>query len=875
MGLQPVQDFEKTFARKLQPTDYYFNERIGFLSLNQPLQPDEVLGIAFQYTYNGKVYQVGEFSQDISPDSTGNSTKVLFLKLLKATSQRPNLPIWDLMMKNVYSVGYGYLERQDFKLDVVYEEPSLGEKRYLPLSADMFDQYKGMPLLNLVNLDKLNNNNDPQPDGIFDFIEGYTVISSQSRVIFPVLEPFGRDLEYVFRTDSAKQQYVYYPLYDTIKAIAQTYANLNRYELIGRSKSQNNTEYQLGFNIPRGSVTVTAGGQILRENIDYEINYDLGTMKVVNQAIINSGVPVQVQFENNATFGLQQRNYLGLRLDYLVNKHLTLGGTIVRLGERPFFTKQAYGEDPIRNTMYGFDVDYRNDIPRLSKWLDKLPFYATKVPSSINAYAEAALLQPGHAPQIGKGGEGVIYIDDFEGTRSSIDLRFPLVSWTLASTPQKSPDRNGNILFPEAELINDLRYGYNRAKLAWYNIEPVLQERRNQNNPLRNNIAELIKPETRQVFQNEIFPQRTLDIGQALLTTFDMAYYPTEKGPYNFQAQVGWVDGNGKLLQPRRSWGGIMRNIDQTDFETGNIEFIEFWLQDPFINKPGSTGGELYINLGNLSEDVLRDGKRQYENGLPTATQPNILTDETVWGKVPRNPIQVTNAFSNDPADRPFQDVGFDGLTDTAEQRKFNDYVNELRANFGNTNFVQQAELDPAADNFRGYRDAFYDQQNAGILERYKNINNPHGNSPVATSSDEFTNAFTLYPDQEELNRDNTLNETEEYFQYRIDLKPGMSSTTNQFITDVREVRANLADGTTRRENWYLFRIPIKEYQDKIGNIPDFKSIRFIRMFLTNFEDTAVLRFGKLELIRNQWRKFQYNIDTTGIYTNVPANDPT
>ena len=875
MGLQPVQDFEKTFARKLQPTDYYFNERIGFLSLNQPLQPDEVLGIAFQYTYNGKVYQVGEFSQDIAPDSTGNSTKVLFLKLLKATSQRPNLPIWDLMMKNVYSVGYGYLERQDFKLDVVYEEPSLGEKRYLPLTADMFDQYKGVPLINLVNLDKLNNNNDPQPDGIFDFIEGYTVISSQSRVIFPVLEPFGRDLEYVFSTDAAKQQYIYYPLYDTIKAIAQTYANLNRYELVGRSKSQNNTEYQLGFNIPRGSVTVTAGGQVLQENIDYEINYDLGTMKVVNQAIINSGVPVQVQFENNATFGLQQRNYLGLRLDYLVNKHLTLGGTIVRLGERPFFTKQAYGEDPIRNTMYGVDVDYRNDIPRLSKWLDKLPFYSTKTVSSINAYAEAAILKPGHAPQIGKGGEGVIYIDDFEGTRSSIDLRFPLVSWTLASVPQRSPDANGNILFPEAELHNDLRYGYNRAKLAWYNIEPVLQERRNQNNPLRNNLAELIKPETRQVFQSEIFPQRSLDIGQALLTTFDMAYYPREKGPYNFQAQIGWVDGNGRLLQPAKSWGGIMRNIDQTDFETGNIEFIEFWLQDPFISGRNPQGGELYINLGNLSEDVLRDGKRQYENGLPTANQPNILTDETAWGKVPRNPIQVTNAFSNDPADRPYQDVGFDGLTDTAELRKFNAYINELRANFGNTSYVQQAELDPASDNFRGYRDQFYDQNNAGILERYKNINNPHGNSPVATSSDEFTNAFTLYPDQEELNRDNTLNETEEYFQYRIELKPGMTAATSRYITDVREVRANLADGGRRDEKWYLFRIPIKDFQAKVGNIPDFKSIRFIRMFMTNFEDTAVLRFGKLELIRNQWRKFQYNIDTTGIYTNVPANDPT
>ncbi|HEY0067870.1 MAG TPA: cell surface protein SprA, partial [Flavisolibacter sp.] len=422
LGLQPVEDFEKTFARKLQPSDYYFNQQIGFLSLNQPLQPDEVLGIAFQYTYNGQVFQVGEFSQDVPPDSSGNNQRVLFLKLLKSTSQRPNLPLWDLMMKNVYSVGYGQLERQDFRLDVVYEEPSLGQKRYLPIDS-VRQEYRGTPILTLVNLDRLNNQNDPQPDGVFDYIEGFTVISSQSRIVFPVLEPFGNDLEYVFPDSLSSSRTLFYPLYDTIKAIAQNFANLNRFKLVGRSRSSSNSDYQLGFNIPRGSVSVTAGGQVLQENIDYEINYDLGTLRVINPAIINAGLPVQVQYENNAAFGLQQRNYLGLRLDYLVNRHLTLGGTIVRLGERPFFTKTTYGEDPIRNTMFGLDLDYRNDIPRLSKWLDKLPFYSTRTTSSISAYAEAAMLKPGHAPQIGKGSEGVSYIDDFEGTRSSIDLR--------------------------------------------------------------------------------------------------------------------------------------------------------------------------------------------------------------------------------------------------------------------------------------------------------------------------------------------------------------------------------------------------------------------------------------------------------------------
>ncbi|HEX7904082.1 MAG TPA: cell surface protein SprA [Chitinophagaceae bacterium] len=871
-GLQPVQDFEKTFARKLQASDYYFNPQIGFLSLNQPLQPDEVLGIAYQYTYNGRVYQVGEFSQDVPPDTTGTTQKVLFLKLLKATSQRTNLPIWDLMMKNVYSVGFGQLERQDFELNVIYEEPSLGEKRYLP-PTEVVDPYKGQPLISLLNLDRLNNQNDPQPDGKFDFIEGYTVISSQSRIIFPVLEPFGHDLDYVYGNQTDRNKFLYYPLYDTIKAIAQTYANLNRFELNGRSKTSAGAsgDYQLGYNIPRGSVTVTAGGQTLQENVDYEINYDLGSLRVTNQAIISSGVPVNIQFENQAAYGLQQKNFMGLRLDYLANKNLTVGATIAKLGERPFFIKQSYGEDPVKNTMYGVDVDYRNNWPRLTKWIDKLPFYSTKVMSTINAYAEAAVLQPGHAKQIGKGDEGVIYIDDFEGTRSSIDLRFPLINWTLASIPQ------GNGLFPESSLSNDLSIGYNRAKMAWYNIEPVLQERRNQNNPIRNLpnfLDEISKPQTRQVLQQEIFPKKSLDFGQGLLTTFDLAFYPKNVGPYNFENRPGRIDANGKLLNPSQAWGGLMRNIDQIDFETGNIEFIEFWVQDPFVgNNSMPNGGQLYFNLGNISEDILKDGKRFYENGLPTPTIPSPVDSSTVWGKVPSIPLQVTNAFSNNTEDRQYQDVGFDGLRDDEEKRKFAPYINGLAAQFGTGSLIyRQAQADPSSDNFKPYRDASY--EGVGILGRYKNINNPNGNSPVASTGDQFVSAFTQYPDAEELNRDNTLNEVEEYFQYKVDIKPNMPIGSN-FITDKRVVTVDLPNGQSRPETWYLFRIPISQYQTKVGNIPDFKSIRFIRMFMTGFDDSVVMRFGKLELVRNQWRKFKFQIDTSGNYVNLPANDPT
>ncbi|MBE7171245.1 MAG: cell surface protein SprA [Williamsia sp.] len=877
LGLRPVQDFEKTFARKLTPSDYYFNPQIGFISLTQPLQADEVLGVAYQYSYNGKIYQVGEFSQDVPPDTTAvnsGNQKVLLLKLLKATSQRPTLPLWDLMMKNVYALktrDNSYLtsiQPTDFQLNVLYEQPSLGSKRYLPEGPK-----SGLPLITVLNLDRLNNQRDPQPDGIFDYIEGFTIISNQARIIFPLLEPFGRDLDSVAfqgATPDLKSKYVFYPLYDTIKEIAKTYANLDRFLLSGSAKGQSTSEISLGaFNVPQGSVTVSSGGRTLLEGVDYTVDYNLGSVKIINQAILNSGVPVSVNYENNAGFGIQQRNFMGLRLDYqLMNtakKSLSIGASMVRLSERPYFTKMNYNEDPIRNTMYGVDFNYRSELPQLTHWLNKLPFYTTSEMSNILAYGEAAVLRPGHPSQIGKGSNGLIYIDDFEGTRNSIDLRFPLISWSLASTPQN----NGR--FPEGSLIDSVDYGFNRSKLAWYNIEPNLQDPRGTNNPVKG-YQDFTDPRIHGLNQQQLYPAKTPEFGQAQLITFDMAFYPRERGPYNFDTRAANIDRNtGKFLNPKARWGGIMRALDQVDFETGNVEYIEFWMQDPNILNPNSTGGSLFFNLGNISEDVLRDGKRSFENGLPT---PNIQAEvaNSTWGRVPSNPIQVTQAFSNDPSDRPFQDVGFDGLNDTAENNKFSSYLNRMQGIVSDPVF-QGIKADPSGDNFKNYRDESFDAQRAGILARYKNINSPQGNSPIALATATSTAAFTLYPDQEDLNRDNTLNELEEYFEYEVKLDPQNLRVGQNHITDVREFVPSIAGA--QKERWFLFRIPIDDYNAKIGNIPDFKSIRFIRMYMTGFEDSVVCRFAKLELVRNNWRNFAYSIDTTGTYKPLPANSST
>ena len=877
-NLRPVESFEKVFARKLDSTQYIYNKQVGFISLQQPLQTDEVLAVAYQYSYNGKIYQVGEFSQDLPPDSTSATQKILFLKLLKATSQRPQLPIWQLMMKNVYSVGYGTLQPSGFTLDVLYQEPALGWKRYVPFG----NKNLGAPIISLLNLDRLNNQLDPQPDGKFDYVEGFTVISQYSRVIFPVLEPFGRDLAaqtYTVPPPTAKDT-LYYALYDSIKAIAQQFPNLNRFVLKGSAKTSGSSDISIGYNVPKGSVTVTAGGRVLTEGVDYDINYDLGTVKIINAAIINAGLPVQISSESDASFGIVQKSYLGLRMDYAAKntakEQLSFGGTLVRLSERPFLTKVQLNEDPIRNTMYGADVNYRRVMPRLTKLLDKLPFYSTKAPSSMNLYMEGAYFKPGHAPQIGKGSNGVIYIDDFEGSHSGIDLRFPQNIWALASVPFGATVRGGTtLLFPEASLNNDINSGKNRAKIAWYQIEPALQQYKGPNNPLGANRDELSDPRVRQVYQQEIFPQKTTGFGQSQLTTFDLSYYPTEKGPYNYDATN--VDANNKLTNPKTRWGGLMRNIDQTDFETNNIEFIEFWVQDPFIKAPisATAGGKLYFNLGNVSEDILKDGRRFYENGLPTPIAP-AQVDTSAWGRVPRNPIQVTNAFSNDPADRAYQDVGLDGLNDDSEAVKRQAYLTQL-GGILTPAALQAVRKDPSADDYHNYRGADLDAAGTGILGRYKNFNNPEGNSPLSDGS-QFSSAATLYPDAEDLNRDNTMNETEEYFQYVVDIKPSTDPTMQigtNFIVDKKVVNVTPPNGIQRPETWYQFRIPIGSYDRKIGNIPDFKSIRFIRMFLTDFSDSVTMRFGELQLTRNMWRRFTYKIDSTGNVAPEVASNTT
>jgi cell surface protein SprA len=861
LGLTQSQDFERTTARKLNPSEFSFNAQLGFILLNTQLNSDDVLGVAYRYTYKGKVFQVGEFAEDLPPDST--SPKVMYLKMLKGTAAHPGLPIWNLMMKNIYALGGLSVSKDNFILNIMYQDPGGGEKRYLPEGPNA-----GIPLISLLNLDRLNAQGEPHPDGVFDFVEGITINSQQGKVIFPVLQPFGNDLAPALGSDATLQRkYLYNVLYDSTKTVALQFQQNDRYIMRGSYKSSTSSEIFLGgFNIPPGSVTVSAGGQRLVENQDYQIDYGLGRLKILNTGILSSGVPINVQYEDNSTFGFQVQNFMATRFDYYVNKKLTLGATWMHLAERPFTQKVNFGDDPIKNVVLGADANYQSEFPALTKALDRLPLYATTAPSFVNASGEIATMIPGHATQINAlDPEGSVYIDDFEGTTSAYDMKMPAISWSLSSTPYGAVNRFGQTLFPESQADDQLTNGMNRARLAWYFIEPSLVDG-------TNGVPDYVKNDSNQhyirmVQIQDIFPQQSVTTFSSQ-STLDLGYYPKDKGPYNFDATN--IDANNRLLNPETRWGGIQRPIDNTDFEASNVEYIQFWLMDPFINNPTSQGGSLYFNLGNVSEDVLKDSRLFFENGIPYPFDRSQV-DTTIWGYVPRFSQQITRAFNNDPNARTAQDVGYDGLNDTGEQRNYAKYLATLQTKL-NPSAYQDVFNDPSNDNYHYYRGSDYDNENLGVLGRYKKYNNPQGNSPISDPNATYSSAATTIPESEDINHDNTLNEAESYYQYRIDLAPNMTVGSNNIINKV-VANPRLPNGNTENETWYQFKIPIRNYDHKVGGIGDFRSIRFIRMFLAGFHDSAILRFATLELGRNQWRSYLYSLEAPG--ENIPQQNST
>ena len=410
--------------------------------------------------------------------------------------------------------------------------------------------------------------------------------------------------------------------------------------------------------------------------------------------------------------------------------------------------------------------------------------------------------------------------------------------------------------------------------MAWYIIDPLFY---NGGSAVPSNLSkdDLSQPYARAVYEPELFPfkeQATTQLS-TLMTVFNMAFYPSERGAYNYDVDgseglSSGLNEDGTLKDPETRWGGIMRKFDQTDFESSNYEYIEFWMMDPFIDNPEHKGGKLYFNLGDISEDILRDGQKFFENGLPEDGSDSDV-DFTAWGRVPTKQL-IVNSFDNQDGSRQHQDVGYDGLPSTREREYFDEtYVQRVGAAFGlGSQAYQNAVNDPSADDYHYFRGSDYDQEDLKVVERYKYYNNAEGNSPTDDQSPEnYPTAATNLPNMEDMNNDNTLSEEERYYQYVIDLSPDKMVVGENYINDVYEGHPNiLPNGERPATKWYQFRIPIHNPDKVVNNISGFNSIRFMRIFMRDFEEPIVCRLATFELVRSSWRTYSLSLREDGDY---------
>jgi cell surface protein SprA len=848
-GLVGGADFEKLeSARLLSSSEYTVNTALGYVSLKTGIQTDQVLAVAYEYTSGGVTYQVGEFASDIT-----DTKQALFVKSLKNTSCNPQQGNWDLMMKNVYYLASN-IEKEKFRLDVKYQSDTTG----VYLSYIPEQRVKNTPIIRVLGADRLDNNNKAHSNGYYDYVEGYTV--SNGRVFIPKVEPFGSYMrDYLVKNGvaaDAAEKYAFTELYDSTKTVARQIAEKNKYQMVGQFKGSSANVISLdAYNVPQGSVVVTAGGVTLTEGTDYSVDYNAGEVTILNQSIIDAGTSVNVSLESNTDYGQTRKTMFGVNWEYDFSKNFQMSGTLQHLSEQALTTKVSMGSEPLKNTLWGVNLNWKKESQWLTNVLDKIPFLHLTQPSQISFTSEFAQLLAGEA---GGTQDNASYIDDFENTKNGIDVMTP-TSWFISSVP--------SLNFKED--YNDktgLTSGFHRSRLAWYCIDPLFTRRGSSLTPghIKSDLKQLSNHYVREVYVKELFPLRQQNSYQGAtntLSVLNLAYYPSEPGPYNFNVEDLQADGT--LKNPQLNWGGMMRKLDTNDFEQANIEYIEFWLLDPFLytrEQPDANeyGGDFYINLGEVSEDILRDGKKFYESGMPVDGSKSFTY--TQWGKIPTQST-VTYAFATTSGSRALQDVGFNGLTDAEEQEFYKSaYLDQIQGKVNQAVF-DSIFADPARDDYHYFRGSDWDEMRAPILQRYKYINNPQGNSPDSDSrSESYDTSYKSTPDVEDINQDYTLNEYEKYYQYRVSIRPEDMVVGTNHIVDKREYSQTWRDNTKSSVTWYQFRIPVDEFESRQGNINDFSSIRFMRMFLTGFKKPIVLRFGTLDLVRGEWRTYDQQL---------------
>ncbi len=930
----PDAGYSNNKFRKLRANvDYTFDPTLGFLSMTSALTEKDQLAVAYQYRVRRpdgttEVVTVGDYNQPAQTDAqTGRRT---ILKLIRSDLPVAQDPLWDLTLRNIYRVGGRSLDPNNFDFDILFEPPGStpsNEPRDLSLQQQTF--------LQILGLDRVNTSGTAVPDNAFDFQSQITVDRENGRIIFPVRQPFGDYLrEQLFpfgatvstspstpplnvsltNTTLAEALDRYAPvtaegegLYELPKSQASKRLNaLSRWQLDGEFSSQTQSTFNIGFNLVEGTVRVTSSGQELREGTDFRVNYTGGTVEIINPTYLQKGKEVRVSVEQQKFFSIGSKTLLGLRADYRLDEDFVLGATWMQLAERPLGDKFRVGEEALDNSILGLDGAYRAEPRWLTRALDALPLLQTRAPSRIELRGEFARLSPGH-PQtfafdraresLRDAGldfaddelSGVSYVDDFEGSENAYTALESTGGWRIAAAPDVAGPA-GSILGgpgggPDGTITTPALKGNWRGLFTWYAItERAYSEFNNQG---------LLTQATEPITPRELFPEREfLDSREANtpLSLLDLYFDPTRRGPYNFNGQLATTFAQ----NPRDVWGGFIRPIDgsYSDFEgQNNIEFVEL-LFAPFGGKDGSQpindGAVLYLDLGQLNEDVLpNNGFTNSEDGLLSGEPEPAELD--AWGRRPAGQTNGVVDFFKESGRT--EDLGLDGLPSRAtlvagdnapyeldELTYFAPFVSSLTPGSPEE---RRAALDPAGDDYIYYKDDSFNDTarypgGASVQERYGQYF-PATELNSATASREIggsDNAVSTTPNDEDVNGNGRTDVSESYHRYAIPLDAA-GLEASPFFQNTLDVPSDVTGGT---QTFYLLRIPVRTSQKTSEGLADddFSRIETVRLWTTGHDQPATLRVASFELVGSQWLKSQQigAVDEPGDAEGASGVDP-
>lgn len=648
-GLEEVGRF-----RLLQEgTDYVLHRETGFISFKTTINENEAIAVSFGRENGTGPADDEYFGEWLAPGDTNTSRKMV-LKLVKPKNLQPGYTTaWKLQLKNIYSIGVRNLKREGFEFEIKYEVEG----------GEPVRELNGKSLLNAFGLDLYGGENTSGPDNVFDYREGTTIFPETGEIVFPTLEPFGRDIP----TDL--NQYKYQDIYDTTKTFAQQKKEKDKWLLVGKSTGTASATYQLGFNVVENSVKVLLDGRPLREGVDYRVDYNSGQLTITNSAALVPGANLRITFEQNDLFQLASKTLLGARGIYEFSKKTNLGFSVLNLNQQTLSDKVRIGEEPLSNTIYGLDFNTSADLPFVTKAIDKI--FSTREMSSFNFSGEFAYMNPD--PNTKKStitsdqGKSIAYIDDFEGAKRIIPIGVSYTSWKDLSAPDSLAT------LPNTDRQAKMPY---KGKAFWFNETP---------SPFT---VQQIYGERKQVARSD-----------QQVTVLDFVFLPDTPGTYNWEPN---------LSDRQKVWGGNMKVLSSTanNLIEENVEFIEFWAQVV----DAEPGAKIYIDLGQVSEDVIPNNKLNKEDII----RENEVIDDG-------------------------EDTGLDGKFDNQERIDYN-----------------STKADPSGDNF------FFQRGSAPYPYDYFNINGTEGNA-ILTDIGRF-------PDTEDLNRNGNLDNTTAFFRYEIPL---------------------------------------------------------------------------------------------------------